>query len=532
MRNEQIKYWNAAAYLRTSKGVQEDPSNTLHTQLDIIMDYLGKNVDIELCSVKIDNGHTGLNFDRPAYREMMEEIQAGMINCVIVKDLSRFSRNHLDADKMLFQQFESRNIRFISIQDDVDLLHLQDEQRDLLIPIRTLMDQIYSMDLSKKISSQLKAKRERGEFIAGRTVYGYKHSPANRHQLVIDEPAASVVRDIFQWRLEGLSADRIARRLNEMRVPSPAEYRQHSGNGFPCHFQKKDVPIWFAGPVIHILRNRVYTGVLEQGKTRSNPLYPALTKQLPESEWAVKEDAHEAIVSKECFEAVGRLLKTDSRTPSNRDSPYLFSGMIRCAACGNTLTRKTIGKYHYYCCSLAKSVKGSCTGCHISVETFDVRAQRMIQEHIDDVMALLERIAAGNLEDKLQKQIRRLQEDIQAVEAMIERKQAIIRSLEPSMMDGIVTREEADELRASFESDQAALEQRRHALLAQIQQIQDGTVLQCKWAECFTPYREQTAFSHKGVAMLIEAIFLHRDKRIEIRFVHDQEFQNIQKMLE
>ncbi len=162
---------------------------------------------------------------------------------------------------------------------------------------------------------------------------------------------------------------------------------------------------------------------------------------------------------------------------------------------------------------------------------FDVRAQGIIRDHIDDVMALLERIAAGNLEDKLQKQTRRLQEKSQAVESMIERKRAVIRSLESSIMDGIVTLEEADELRTSFESEQASLEQKRHALLEQIQQIQDGTVLQCKWAECFMPYREQTTFSHKDIAMLVEAIFLHRDKRIEIRFVHDQEFQYIQQML-
>lgn len=331
MLNHRIKYWNATAYLRTSKDVQEDPSNTLHTQLDIIMDYLRENDDIKLCSVKIDNGHTGLNFNRPAYQQMMEEIEAGIINCVIVKDLSRFSRNHLDAGEMLFQQFKSKGIRLIAIQDAVDLLYLQDEQRDFVIPFRTLMNQAYSMDISKKTSSLLKAKRERGEFVGGNPVYGYKRSPADRHQLVIDEPAASVVRDIFQWRLEGLSADRIAQRLNQMGVPSPAEYKQGTSN-YTCHFQQKAEPIWFAGPVIRILRNRVYIGTLEQGKSRRNPLYPELTKQLPESEWAIKENAHEAIVSKECFEAVGRLLKTDARTPPDRDTPYLFSGMIRCAA--------------------------------------------------------------------------------------------------------------------------------------------------------------------------------------------------------
>ena len=146
-----MKRWNAAAYLRTSKGVQEDPSNTIHAQLSIITEHISRNDNIELCSIKVDNGRTGLNFDRPAYQEMMQEIEAGKINRVIVKDLSRFSRNYLDAGDMLFREFTEKNVRFIAVQDDVDMLYLRQNQQDFFIPIRTLIDQAYSMDLSKKI---------------------------------------------------------------------------------------------------------------------------------------------------------------------------------------------------------------------------------------------------------------------------------------------------------------------------------------------------------------------------------------------
>ena len=176
-----MKPWNAAVYIRTSKGVEEDPGNTLGIQLSIIMDYLDKEEDIELCSVKIDNGRTGLNFNRPAFREMMDEVEAGLINCIIVKDLSRFSRNHLDASDMLFREFAAKNIRFIAVQDDIDLLYLREEQRDFFIPFRTLMNQMYSMDLSKRISSQLKIKRDRGEYIGSNPVYGYKRDPQHQH---------------------------------------------------------------------------------------------------------------------------------------------------------------------------------------------------------------------------------------------------------------------------------------------------------------------------------------------------------------
>lgn len=527
-----MKHWNATAYLRTSKGIQEDPDNTIQTQLGIIMEFISTHTDIELCSVKIDNGYTGLTSNRPAYREMMNEIDLGTTNCVIVKDLSRFSRNHLDAGNMIFHKFAEMKVRFISVLDEVDMLYMNENQQDFFIPFKTLVNQMYSLDISKKTVSQLRVKRECGEFVGGQEIYGYKRSPTDRHQLVVDEPAAAVVRDIFQWRLEGLSADRIAQRLNQMGVPSPAEYKRKSNSTYICHFQQKEEPIWFARSVIRILRNRVYIGTLEQGKSRSNPLYPELTKQLPESEWVVKENAHEAIISAETFEAVGRLLKTDARIPPDQETPYLFSGIARCAACKNTLSRRTVGKYKYYTCSLAKSIKGSCIGCQTPVRIFDECVQQMISEHIDSVMSLLERIAAGNLEDKLQKQITWLRDEVRKIDAEIDKQRFLIRGLAPAMTEGLLTKQEANELRARFEAEQDALEKKRSGILEQIRRIEDGTLLECSWAKHFMPYVGQTSFSRKDVAMLIEAIYLHKDKHIEICFVHDPEFRYIRQVLE
>lgn len=226
-----------------------------------------------------------------------------------------------------------KNIRFIAVQDNVDLLYLREDQRDFFIPFRTLINQMYSMELSKKIYSQLKVKRERGEYIDSSPVYGYKRDPRNRHQLIVDKPAAEIVRAIFQWRLEGVRADRIAAKLKEMDIPSPAEHKRRSGSNCTYAFQKKDRPFWSAGPVIRILKNRVYTGTLEQGKTKSNPLHPELTKQRPENEWAVQENAHEAIISERCFQAVERLFNTDARAAQGEERVGLLSGLVRCVEC-------------------------------------------------------------------------------------------------------------------------------------------------------------------------------------------------------
>lgn len=527
-----MKRWNAAAYLRTSRGVQEDPSNTIHTQLSIIMDHISQYENIELCSIKVDNGRTGLNFDRLAYQEMMQEIETGKINCVIVKDLSRFSRNYLDAGDMLFRKFTEKNVRFIAVQDDVDMLYLRQNQQDFFIPIRTLINQAYSMDLSKKISSQLKVKRERGEYTGSNPVYGYKRNPLNRHQLLVDEPAAAVIRDIFRWRLEGMSADRIAGRLNQLGIPSPAEHKRRSGSNCTYTFQKKDVPLWSAGPVIRILKNRIYTGTLEQGKTKSNPFYHKLTKRLPQDEWAVKEKAHEAIISEECFRAVERLLKTDSRISPSAKKTYLLSGLVRCAACQNTLTRQPVGKYTYYRCSLEKEGTGSCAGCRMPAEKLEAVVQQKIREHIEQVVSLCDMIATDDLEDKLHRQILRLQVQIGEVDQEAARQQFLIASLEPNITDGIITSEEADELRSSFQDKLDILGQRKQKFREEIKRVEGRTVLECEWAKSFTPYAGQISFSRKDVVMLVESIFLHRDKQVEFHFVHDQEFEYIRQMLE
>lgn len=527
-----MKSWKAAVYIRTSKGVEEEAGNTLGVQLGIIMDYLNRAEDIELCSVEIDNGRTGLNLNRPAFQEMMDEVEAGLVNCIIVKDLSRFSRNHLDASDMLFREFAAKNIRFIAVQDNVDLLYLREDQRDFFIPFRTLMNQMYSMDLSKKISSQLKVRREQGEYIGSSPVYGYKRDPQNRHQLIVDKPAAEIVQAIFRWRLEGMSADRIASKLNEMKIPSPAEHKRRSGSNCTYAFQKKDTSLWSAGPVIRVLRNRVYTGTLEQGKTKSNPLYPKLTRHLPEHEWAVQENAHEAIISEECFQAVGRLLDTDSRAAPGEEKVDLLSGLVRCAECQNTLTKQTVGKYVYYVCSLKKERKESCVGCRAPVEDLETAVQQKIREHVDQVVSLCHRIAEDDLEDKLLRQVQRLQGQRGKIEEFAAKKRQLIESLEPSMADGIITSKEADDLRRDFQSELEQLALQKQKIQEEMRRIEDRTILECEWAKSFTPYAGQICFSRKDVVMLVESIFLHRDKQVELHFVHDQEFEYIRQMLE
>lgn len=246
----------------------------------------------------------------------------------------------------------------------------------------------------------------------------------------------------------------------------------------------------------------------------------------------MREGAHEAIISEECFRAVGRLLNTDARSAPGEDTVSLLSGLVRCAACSSTLTRQTVGKYIYYVCSLKREHKESCSGCRISTDALESSVQQNIREHINQVVLLCSTIATEDLEDKLLCQIQRLQSQISKVEQLASKKRRLIESLEPSMADGIITSEEADELRRSFQNELNTLSRRKQKIQEEIQRVEDRTILDCEWAKQFIPYTSQTEFSRKDVVMLVESIFLHKDKRIEIHFVHDHEFEYIRQMLE
>lgn len=527
-----MKFWSAAAYLRMSKSVEEDPANALDVQLAIIQEYIENDGNIDLCCVKSDNGYSGLNFNRPAYQEMMEEVKAGKINCIIVKDLSRFSRHHLDSCDMILNKFREAKIRFIAVMDGLDSLLMKDNQRDLYIPLRTLINQVYSIELSQKTRQHLKAKWENGEYTGPQPMYGYKRSPENWYRLIIDEPAAAAIRDMFQWRLEGLSNDRIAKKLNSIGVPSPAEYKNAAGHPHDTPFQTKETAQWYAGTVIRILRNPVYIGTLEQGKTRSTPLRPELSKQLPESEWIIKEGIHEAIVSREVFEAVGRLLKADSRCSPSQKLAYPFSGIARCGSCGNTLARRTVGKYKYYTCTHVKDPDVMCVGCHISIDKFDARVHEMINARVTEVMEMCQNLASGSYDDKFQSEIKLLQKEVDTLDREIEHQKYLLDSLMPNFRESIISKSDYRHFQELFQTKQEQLRWEKEKLLKKIRWAKDNSAAKCEWAEQFTVRAGQTVFSRKDVAMLVEYAFLYKDKHIEIRFVHDEEFQYIKKIME
>lgn len=362
---EHERRYNAALYVRLSReDGDKAESDSIRNQKELIKNFLKTKTEITLCREMVDDGFSGVDFNRPAFLVMLEEIKSKKINCVVVKDFSRLGRNYIEAGRYIEKVFPFLGVRFISVNDNYDSLLSRSRSDNIIIPFKNLINDAYSRDISVKIRSQLEVKRRKGDYTGSFPVYGYIKSPDTKSKLEVDTIAAGFVRDIFNWKLEGMSNRGIADRLNEMGILSPLEYKKAMGSNYSTGFQIKPQTVWTAPAIRRILTNEIYTGVLEQGKRST--LNHRIRKQThkDKKDWIRVENTHEPIISREQFDLVSSLLLRDTRIAPTKKTVHLFSGILCCAGCGQNMVRKTIPcsdkKYIYYICSTSKA-GGGCT---------------------------------------------------------------------------------------------------------------------------------------------------------------------------
>lgn len=338
--------YSAAVYLRVSKEDEDiqsshkSVSNSIASQRELTCSFVREQKDMELFEVYIDDGYSGANFDRPDFKRMMADIRAGHVNCVIVKDLSRFGRDYIEAGRFIQKTFPAFSVRFIAITDHYDSLTADQSTTSLVIPVKNFVNDSYCQDISEKVKSHQKIKREKGKFIGAFTVYGYQKDHEDKNKLVIDEYAARIVKSIFTWKLDGMSSLAIANRLNENGIFSPMEYKKSHGEHYATGFPAGIVSKWSAVAVKRILTNEIYTGTMVQGKREKVNYKVDKILEKPESEWFKVEGTHEAIISKEDYQNVQRLLKVDTRAGKGREKAHMFSGFLFCGDCKEPMVRR------------------------------------------------------------------------------------------------------------------------------------------------------------------------------------------------
>ncbi|MBO5473866.1 MAG: recombinase family protein [Lachnospiraceae bacterium] len=368
------EFYNVAIYLRLSRDDEDidgskTESNSISSQRDMIRGFIRKQDDMEIYDIYVDDGYSGANFDRPEFKRMMKDVEAGNVDCVIVKDLSRLGRDYIEAGRLIQKTFPAFSVRFIALTDHFDSLTADYNETSLVVPVKNFVNDSYSRDISGKVRSHQKIKRENGDFIGAFAVYGYKKCEDNRNQLVPDDYAADIVRKIFAWKIEGYSNLAIANRLDNLGILSPMEYKKMKGDKFQTGFVTGVKAKWSAVAVKRILSNENYIGTLVQGKEEKVNYKVKKSVKKPEEEWTKVPDAHEAIISKEDFEIVQDLLMIDTRAGGGEEKAHIYAGLLFCGDCMEPMIRR-VNRYKgketvSFICS-TKNKSGECSRHTIS----------------------------------------------------------------------------------------------------------------------------------------------------------------------
>lgn len=358
-----MQRFNVAGYIRLSKEDKiKDESNSVTNQKLIITSYIENNDDLELFDFYIDDGYSGTTFNRPEYKRMIEDIIEGKINTIIVKDLSRFGRNHIETDNYLENILPGYNVRFISIIDEIDSFKNLKSVSSIAVPLKNLINDQYARDISEKVRSTLKMKQLNGEFIGVTAPYGYLKDPKDKHKFIVDREASYNVKKIFNMIILGKSRKEIAEHLNSKNVLTPSLYKisKEKTNNKELIRSKK----WNAEIVNRILRNETYTGTLIQNiKTKPNYRTDKLI-DVNKDEWIKTENHHEPIINKDKFDEVQNIL---NKQKGSRNSEDILLCYLKCADCGSLLyLKKGKNKKYYYCKNYIKNSK--CTSHSVERE--------------------------------------------------------------------------------------------------------------------------------------------------------------------
>ena len=526
--------YEAIAYYRLSKDDGKNhESDSIANQRVLIREYVKNHPNIKLVDEAFDDGYTGTNYDRPGFRKVMDAVNAGTVNCVIVKDLSRLGREYVETGKYLEMVFPSMGIRFIAINDDVDSGNAKSSD-DILVPVKNIMNETYCRELSKKLRRQFRIQRSKGEYLGAFACYGYRKNPEDKHKLIIDEYAAEIVRAIFVLKLKGYSQQSIADYLNSEAVLPPAEYKKSQGLNYKSGLKGGGQAQWRAFAVQNVLTHPVYIGVLVQGK-RGTPNYKIKQMRVrDEDQWSVINDNHEAIIDEFTFNAVQKVLARDTRVTAKADAVDPLSGMMFCADCGRSMVKRSVSrgnkKFYYYVCHTNKKGAG-CTSHSISVETLETTVMRAIKNQINLVIEMKQLLEEVNHNEILSVKIRRLDLLIAEKNKEIDKQKDFRMKLYEALSDGLIERDEYDAMRkratATIDAGEAAIEK----LDAERAEIIAKSTKNLTWLEQFAKYQSYAKLTREIAVAFIDKVTVYEDKTVHIDFNYRDEIASYQEIL-
>lgn len=540
-----VAVYLTAIYVRLSREDNLNGSDSIENQLAYIKQYLASRSEFECADVYIDNGFTGTDFDRPSWQRLMEDVKDRKINCIVVKDLSRLGRNYIETGEFLEKICPFFGIRFIAINDHFDTVTAE-ANGQLSVSLSNIINDYYAKDISRKVTTALRTKMENGEYIGKWEKYGYLKNPENKNQLIVNPETAPVVQMIFKWRSEGMSYMGINKKLNDMEIPSPGQYK--ADRGIVTNNNQKDRRIlWNKHIVTEILKDTVYLGKLAQRKG-SQCLYAGIPfRCMDEQDWIVVENTHEPLIEQELFDkvqeinqaAVAKFKANHGKYDHLPKAENIYGKKFTCADCGCVMklvrsfsTNKDKAYFTFKCPAYIEHGTRACNAKKMRKADLDAAVLETIKAQFQlflDMQSTLQQLL------KLKKaQIRQSGNagEIKSLKAKIAHKKAIFSEMYRDLREGLLSEEDYTQTREVVLKEIQNLEEQLAELENTKAQTEEQLRGEKQWSMLVKKYANVKEINAEMVDALIESMKLNADNTLDITFKHMDDFKAVMEKIE
>ena len=527
-------------YLRLSdKEAKDRDSESIENQFALLKDFIKNKPDFRLISTFTDDGKTGTNFKRSGFEQMMDEVRSGRINCIIVKDLSRFGRNYLEAGHYIEHVFPFLNVRFIAVTDGFDTLTATPAQLSYLIPLKNIMNENYARDISKKERSAKKVLRKKGCFLGAYAMYGYEKT-SDKHVIGVDPEAAVHVKTIFDLCEKGYSDSAIAKYLNERKVLCPARYKYEKGIVKDAKYANKSG--WYPQTIGGILTSRVYIGDMVQGARRSKEI-KGKKEVVPMSEWDIVSGTHEAIISKEQFDRVQeirmdrhrryeKMIQENRRLAGKSEDSGILKGKVFCGDCKRAMVRKHIksckDKYRYVCDIHEKT--GQCSRKFLPEQELFEMLGCLIRRQIEAACQVKEWLHSREQEEA--RELFRFEQTLRETEDKRNRLVQKMAALYQDWKEGILDQDEYLYMKKRYEEELTGCEGEREELMGRKQEYILAYTSENPALKAVSELPDDFLLSRELVDRLIEKIEIYEGNRVRVSFKFQDEMQRLPRAKE
>lgn len=532
-----VRIWKTALYVRLSVEDNGKDSDSVENQTTLLEEYVAAHSYLKKVALFVDNGYTGTDFLRPEFNRMMEAVQAEMVDCIIVKDLSRLGRNYIETSQFIEKICPFYNLRFIAVNDNYDTATVTSEGQ-LSANLQNIFNDYYAKDISRKVTSALQAKMERGDYIGNYAPHGYRKDPENKNHLIIDPETAPVIRQIFEWRAEGVSYMGINKRLNEAGVPSPGQYKLSQGIETNNNKKKRTI-LWNKHMVTEILKNIVYIGHLAQ-KKGSQCLYGGIPYHITsEDEWIVVKNTHEPIISEELFDKVQQVNNAALERHKSNAGKYdhlpkaqnIYGKKFTCAGCGSIMklqrsfsTKRDKVYFTFKCPTYAEHGSRGCSDIKMRKADLDEAVFNFIKAQMDvfiDMENALRQLLAIK---KAKLKQGNTQQEAKALRQKLAHKQSVLSGMYVDLKEGLLSQEDYGHHREIITADIKALETQLSELEADKNETEEQLTGEMKWKLMIRRFYDATEMTAEMADAFIETMKLHEDGSLEIKLSYMDEF--------